>query len=95
MCLNLSQAGSCILTDLAYVYELVSLSIDLNIALGYFVCTLLRFLKVPRSGSSGLQPGLANDFNRMPENVSRSALLAAHLHVSSKFCLCLSKGLLV
>ncbi|GMP52418.1 hypothetical protein CsSME_00018237 [Camellia sinensis var. sinensis] len=49
------KAESCISTDLAYVYELVSLSIDLNISLGYFVCTLLRFLKVPRSGSFVLQ----------------------------------------
>ncbi|KAE9456617.1 hypothetical protein C3L33_11571, partial [Rhododendron williamsianum] len=35
------KAGSCISTDLAYVYELVSLSTDLHL-LGYFICTLLR-----------------------------------------------------
>ncbi|THG09284.1 hypothetical protein TEA_021797 [Camellia sinensis var. sinensis] len=52
------KAGSCISTDLAYVHELVSLSTDLNISLGYFVCTLLRFHKVPRSGSSVLQSGV-------------------------------------
>ncbi|GMP52421.1 hypothetical protein CsSME_00018240 [Camellia sinensis var. sinensis] len=71
--LNLDIAGSCILIDLAYVYELV----------------------IPRLGSSVLQSGVANDFNKMPENVSHSALLATQLHLCSKFCLCLSKGLLV
>ncbi|CAL5392801.1 unnamed protein product [Camellia sinensis] len=75
------KAGSCILTDLAYVYELVSLSIDLNISLGYFVCTLLRFLKVPRSGSSVLQSGVANDFNKMPENIITGDLASAVIGV--------------
>ncbi|THG06265.1 hypothetical protein TEA_006040 [Camellia sinensis var. sinensis] len=79
------KAGSCILTDLAYVYELVSLSIDLNISLGYFVCTLLRFLKVPRSGSSVLQSGVANDFNKMPENVTLQVQLKRAFNM--KYCI--------
>ncbi|THG09285.1 hypothetical protein TEA_021798 [Camellia sinensis var. sinensis] len=90
--LHILKTGSCILTDLAYVYELVSLSIDLNISLGYFVCTLLRFLKVPRSGSSVLQSRVANDFNKMPENVTLQVQLKRAFNV--KYCISVVIGVI-